>query len=54
MTVPCSSRFRVNWLCANFHQSYIEDCQVGCRPNRLDLEIDENSFDVTINTDYET
>ena len=34
-------------------QSYVEDCQVCCRPNVLYLSIDEETLDVTINSDYE-
>ncbi len=34
-------------------QTYIEDCQVCCRPNRLYLTVDEESLELTINTDYE-
>ncbi|CCQ58143.1 MAG: CPXCG motif-containing cysteine-rich protein [Crocosphaera sp.] len=40
-------------ISAGFHQCYIEDCQVCCRPNKLYLEIDEDNLDVTIHTEYE-
>ena len=33
-------------------QSYIEDCQVCCRPNRLYITIDEETLEVDIATDY--
>jgi len=33
-------------------QSYIEDCQVCCRPNRLYITIDEDTLDIEIATDY--
>lgn len=32
-------------------QSYIEDCQVCCRPNRLYIEVDEDTLEITIQTD---
>ena len=35
------------------YQSYIEDCQVCCRPNVIYIEVDENTLEVTINTDYQ-
>ncbi len=41
-------------ITGGFHQSYIEDCQVCCRPNKLYIEIDENSLDVIIDTEYES
>ena len=34
-------------------QSYVEDCQVCCRPNVLYLSVDEETLEVTINSDYE-
>ena len=40
-------------ISAGNHQSYVEDCQVCCRPNILYLDIDEDTLEVTINTDYE-
>lgn len=40
-------------ISAGFNQSYIEDCQVCCRPNMLYVAIDEDSLDVTIHTEYE-
>ncbi|MDJ0657932.1 MAG: CPXCG motif-containing cysteine-rich protein [Crocosphaera sp.] len=40
-------------LSSGNYQSYIEDCQVCCRPNILYIEIDENTLDVTINSDYQ-
>ncbi|WP_013320482.1 CPXCG motif-containing cysteine-rich protein [Gloeothece verrucosa] len=36
-----------------FEQSYIEDCQVCCRPNILYIRIDEDTLEVEIDTDYE-
>lgn len=35
-----------------FTQSYIEDCQVCCRPNQLYITIDEDTLDIEIATDY--
>jgi hypothetical protein len=35
------------------HQSYVEDCQVCCRPNVLFICIDEDTLDVDIQTEYE-
>ncbi|MEM8505446.1 MAG: CPXCG motif-containing cysteine-rich protein [Cyanobacteria bacterium P01_D01_bin.1] len=40
-------------LSAGGSQSYIEDCQVCCRPNILYISIDEETLDVTIETDYQ-
>jgi len=35
-----------------FTQSYIEDCQVCCRPNQLYITIDEDTLEIEIATDY--
>lgn len=40
-------------LSAGMQQSYVEDCQVCCRPNVLYLYVDEDTLEVEINTDYE-
>ncbi len=40
-------------ISAGNSQSYIEDCQVCCRPNILYLEVDEDTLEVSINTDYQ-
>lgn len=40
-------------LSAGATQSYIEDCQVCCRPNILYISIDEETLDVSIQTDYQ-
>ncbi len=40
-------------ISAGNYQSYIEDCQVCCRPNILYLEIDENTLEISINSDYQ-
>jgi hypothetical protein len=40
-------------LSAGFEQSYVEDCQVCCRPNILSVHVDRESLDVQITTEYE-
>ena len=40
-------------LSAGMQQSYIEDCQVCCRPNVLYVRVDEDTLDVEIDSDYE-
>ncbi|EDX84178.1 hypothetical protein S7335_1875 [Synechococcus sp. PCC 7335] len=40
-------------LSAGSRQSYIEDCQVCCRPNLLYVSVDEVTLEVTIQTDYQ-
>jgi hypothetical protein len=35
-------------------QSYVEDCQVCCRPNVLFIQIDEESLEVNIEADCES
>ena len=40
-------------LSAGSTQSYIEDCQVCCRPNILYISFDEETLEVTIQTDYQ-
>jgi hypothetical protein len=40
-------------LSAGGQQSYIEDCQVCCRPNILYLRVDEETLDIEIDTEYE-
>ena len=40
-------------ISAGFQQSYIEDCQVCCRPNMLYLRVDEDTLEVTILSNYE-
>lgn len=37
-------------LSAGWQQSYIEDCQICCRPNRLSISIDQD-FEIQINSD---
>lgn len=39
-------------LSAGLTQTYIEDCQVCCRPNQLYITVDDSSLDVEIATDY--
>ncbi|MEB3225897.1 MAG: CPXCG motif-containing cysteine-rich protein [Synechococcus sp.] len=38
-------------LSEGFTQSYIEDCQVCCRPNRLFITVDEETLEISIDTD---
>jgi len=38
---------------AGGQQSYVEDCQVCCRPNILYVRIDEETLDVEIDSEYE-
>ena len=40
-------------LSAGSNQSYVEDCQVCCRPNILYITVDEETLDVEIQTDYQ-
>lgn len=40
-------------LSAGMAQSYVEDCQVCCRPNILYITVDPDSLDVEIQTDYQ-
>ncbi|WOD40694.1 CPXCG motif-containing cysteine-rich protein [Nodosilinea sp. E11] len=39
-------------ISAGLTQTYIEDCQVCCRPNQLYIAIDDISLDIEIATDY--
>jgi Cysteine-rich CPXCG len=39
-------------LSAGYEQSYIEDCQVCCRPNTLFVTVDRDSLEVEIATEY--
>lgn len=41
-------------LSAGTQQSYVEDCQVCCQPNVLFLEINEETFDIEINSEPES
>lgn len=40
-------------LSAGSQQSYVEDCQVCCRPNVLSIWIDPDSLQVQIETEFE-
>lgn len=40
-------------LSAGYTQSYVEDCQVCCRPNVLYVHVDEETLDIAIDTDFE-
>ncbi len=37
---------------AGYNQSYVEDCQVCCRPNRFFVSIDRDSLAVQISTEF--
>lgn len=39
-------------ISAGFTQSYVEDCQVCCRPNRLFVQVDRDNLDISIDTEY--
>lgn len=39
-------------LSAGGQQSYIEDCQVCCRPNQLFVVVDEETLEIAIETEY--
>lgn len=39
-------------LSGGFYQTYIEDCQVCCRPNQLYIEVDEDTLAISITTEY--
>ncbi len=41
-------------ISAGMQQSYVEDCQVCCRPNVFYITVDEHSLDVEIETDCES
>jgi Cysteine-rich CPXCG len=40
-------------LSAGWQQSYVEDCQVCCRPNVLFVRVDEETLDVEIDSEYQ-
>ncbi|MGK7944448.1 MAG: CPXCG motif-containing cysteine-rich protein [Microcystaceae cyanobacterium] len=40
-------------LSAGMTQSYIEDCQVCCRPNVLSIRVDEETLSVEIDSDWQ-
>ncbi len=40
-------------ISGGMQQSYVEDCQVCCRPNILYVRIDEDTLDVEIDSDYD-
>ena len=40
-------------LSAGEQQSYIEDCQVCCRPNILYVRVDQETLDIEIDSDYD-
>lgn len=40
-------------LSAGSQQSYVEDCQVCCHPNVLYVQVDKETLDIEIVSDYE-
>lgn len=50
----CCGEVNSTWvdLSQGFTQSYIEDCQVCCRPNTLYVNVDEETLAVEITTDF--
>ena len=40
-------------ISAGSQQSYIEDCQVCCRPNNLYIVVDEETLEIDIASDFE-
>ena len=38
---------------AGSHQSYVEDCQVCCKPNVLEVEWDQSAGEFTIRSELE-
>lgn len=38
---------------AGNHQSYVEDCQVCCRPNVLYIALDEDTLEIDISSEFE-
>jgi predicted RNA-binding Zn-ribbon protein involved in translation (DUF1610 family) len=41
-------------ISAGISQSYVEDCQICCRPNVLCLAVDEETLDVAIASEPES
>lgn len=41
-------------ISAGCQQSYVEDCQVCCQPNILYICIDEDTFEIEIDTEPES
>jgi len=40
-------------LSAGRNQSYVEDCQVCCRPNVLYIYVDEDTLEIEMTSEYE-
>lgn len=40
-------------ISAGMEQSYVEDCQVCCRPNLLHIRVDEQTLFVEIDSDWQ-
>lgn len=41
-------------LSAGWEQAYVEDCQICCRPNRLQVRIDPETLDATLESEEES
>ena len=41
-------------ISGGMQQSYVEDCQVCCRPNILYVRFDEDTLEATIDSDCES
>lgn len=41
-------------ISAGNQQNYVEDCQVCCQPNVLDITIDEETLDIDVQSDCES
>lgn len=39
-------------LSGGYSQTYVEDCQVCCRPNQLYVTVDDQTLEIQIETDY--
>jgi hypothetical protein len=40
-------------ISAGTYQSYVEDCQICCRPNVLAIQVDEDTMEIEIASEYE-
>lgn len=41
-------------ISAGLDQDYVEDCQICCRPNRLQIQIDPQTMQATIEPEKES
>ena len=49
----CGEPIDVLLDCSVPHQSYIEDCQVCCRPIEFSVSVDEDDVSVRVRTDQD-